>query len=623
LKRVYQFIDDIRCEGLRPGKEFPVFFAQEVKMRKYYIILGLLLLLIMIFLGSLYSSANVSVTQDVIRGDVDDDGSVIQDGICGDVDGDGKVIQDGICGDVDGDGKVGIGDILSIELIMLGQEPPQYGGILRLINYGATVQGSLGVTENMRGGDGFACRPCIETIFNQSQVTAEVIPMLGTSYEWSTDLKTFTLHLRQGIKFQDGTPCNAHTIKWNYDRAKAASVAGSELYLSTEVANDYTLYLHTDGYHPQIIAYMTGSVLGSPLGLMMSEMAITTLGEDYNNLHPVGTGPFKFKGYKQDDFIEWERFDDYWGGKPCLDGIKFINIADATTATLAFEAGEGDAIGVFNNTDQMHDLLPSGKYTYSTMPSLRTALIPSSGHADTVWANPLVREAAEYAIDKKAITDSVYYSYFYPSYFFATPALRPDPSRDDSFPGLTPRIYNPVKARELLAQAGYSHGFQTKLWGTTGMLPSGAATAIMANLADVGITCELQQISAAKWIELETNGWDEGLLCSPTGNDANLATYFTRFWWTPTAPNWSTGIYWDALYRPPELQTLLEKFMTEPDPAKAKQLGMDFVKLAYDQALAIPMWDWILVGVQYPYVHGLDLYLTTSEGMWPTVRMDK
>jgi peptide/nickel transport system substrate-binding protein len=498
----------------------------------------------------------------------------------------------------------------------------QYGGILRYIALGS-YQSSIGVTNNFRGGDGMVCRPCIETIFNQRGLTAELIPMLATSYEWSEDYKIFTLHLREGVKFHDGTPCDAAAIKWNYDRAIAKNAAGSEFFTSVEVVDDTTVNFHTPGFRQEVIVYMTGSILGSPFGLMMSPTAVEEMGEEYTDTHPVGTGPFKFKDLIKEDYIEWERNDDYWGGKPYLDGVKCINIVDPTTATFAFESGEADAIDCFANTDQMYDLLKTEKYEYDMFPSLRTALIPSSGHPESPWANPLVRMATEYAIDKKPITETVFHGYFMPSYFFDPPTIRPSLDSDDTYPGLTARFYDPEKAKELLTEAGYPTGFKTKMYGTTEMLAGAAADAIINNLNAVGIEIDLEVISSAKWVDMETNGWDEGLLVSPTGNDENLATYFNRFWWKPKAPNWATGIYWDALYRPPELQTLLENYMVEPDPDKAKALGMDFVKLVHEQCLAIPLWNWVLTVVRHPYVHDLNGHGTTAQADWPNIWMSE
>jgi len=476
----------------------------------------------------------------------------------------------------------------------------------------------------MRGGDGMVCRPGIDTIFNQDMVTGEVIPMLAMSYEWSKDYKTFTLHLRKGVKFQDGTVCDATAIKWNYDKAIAAKAAGTEFFTSVDVVDDVTLKFNTTtGFRQEIMVYMTGSILGSPLGLMMSPAAFEKLGEKANDLNPSGTGPYKFKNLVKDDYIQWERYDDYWGGKPYLDGVKNINITDATTAELSFESGEADAIDCFANTDQMYDLLKTGKYQYDMTPSLRTCLIPSSGHPNSPWANPLVRQAAEYAINKKPITDTVFHGYFMPSYFIDPPQVRPDMSKDDYFPGLTARFYDPAKAKALLTQAGYPNGFKTKMYATTSMLAGAAGDAIISDLNRVGINIDLETISSAKWVDMETNGWDEGLMVSPTGNEPNLGTTFNRFWWKPTAPNWATGIYWDALYRPPELQTLLEKYMVEPDPAKAKALGMDFVKLEYDQCLVIPLWDWVLCVVRYPYVHDTWGHQTTAQANWPGMWMSQ
>jgi len=496
-----------------------------------------------------------------------------------------------------------------------------------MLSGSAGVTASLGVTNNMRGGDGGTVAPCIQTILSLERDTGVVVPMLATDYEWSKDYKALILHLRKGVKFHDGTPCNANTIKWNYDRCIARKTAGTEFFTSVTVQDDYTVRINVPGFTQSLLPYMCGNILGSPLGLMMSPTAIDTLGETYNDTHPVGTGPFKFKAYKQNEYVEWERFDDYWGGKPYLDGVKNFFIADSVTQELAFEAGEGD-INTGAGYQQLHELEGKGyQFLISTVSGLRFVLVPDGGHPDSVWSNEKVRMAAEYAIDKENLCQTIYYGYHTPSYFYDPPSVRPAESlasgKDDYFPGCTPRKYDPAKAKALLAEAGYPTGFKTTLYGFSGMIGEAAMAAVMANLKDVGIDTSVELISPAKWVDMETNGWHNGLMVSPTGNDASLPNYYLRFWWKPAAPNWSTGIYWDALLRPPELQALLDDYMSQPDPAKAYDDSVKVTQMVWSQCLSIPLYNGIFSAVAYPYVHDTKFYYAIENYDWQGMWMSK
>jgi ABC-type transport system substrate-binding protein len=248
--------------------------------------------------------------------------------------------------------------------------------------------------------------------------------------------------------------------------------------------------------------------------------------------------------------------------------------------------------------------LGKGGYVFDAWPDLKTSLVPASGDPNKVGvpnSGPLgqvkVREAIEYAIDKQKICASVFNGYYQAVYDYAPPELRPaEPT------GFVPRTYDPDQAKELLKEAGYPNGFSTTLY-CDNQLNGDYIPMIQSYLNAVGIQTNVQIITIAKWIDMETNGWQDGLLISPTGNDPSLSNYFSRFWWTPDAPNWSHGIYWTALYRPPDLQTMLVNLMATPDNDQQITIGKQAVTYIAENCLAIPLWDWVSNEVMQPYVH--------------------
>ncbi len=453
----------------------------------------------------------------------------------------------------------------------------QDGGTLRII---ATEgpSGSLGIPEKYSGFPGFNAS-IIETLFITGP-NGEVQNILGTGYKWSADYKTLTINLRKGVKFHDGSDFNADVVISNFDRLKAAGVDGTENMGSYSKVDDYTVQINLKEYQNTWFAR-----LGQTMGTMISTDSLDKMGVDYLNYHPVGTGPFTFKNYKQNEYLEVQRFDGYWGGKAHLDGIKYIFIADAVTAELAFQSGQGDVISTMSGAAKMaNELTAKGFVLQSNSEGNAMSLIPSVTDSNDPLANPLVRKAIEYAIDKAKIAKTVGLGYSTPIYQYAAPGQN---VYDPNFQG---RVYDLDKARELLKEAGYPNGFSTILYCGT-HLADDSLTLIQANLKEVNINVEIQLVSIAKWIDMETNGWTGGFLASPTTLSTGYGDTILRYLIAPSGPNWSRGIYWNSLYRSDKLESLIQQYLVSPSVDDQVKIGKEIVQEIYDNACAIPLWE--------------------------------
>jgi peptide/nickel transport system substrate-binding protein len=475
----------------------------------------------------------------------------------------------------------------------------QSGGIFRVI-VAEFPSGSVGIPWKMSGAN-----PVNDLILQRlmwHERNGAYTCILAESFEWADDFTTLVLHLRKGIKFHDGTDFNAQAVKWNYEHALAAKAGSWQLIKSVEATDNYTFKIHTQKYSAALLPMVTAETINSPYSYMISPTAFEKNGEDWANYHPVGTGAFKLKEYIADSHILTERFDDYWEGKPYLDGVEMVLVPDPVTAQLAFEAGAAESVSLVGKSYLlMRDLLPKG-FKADSFPDLKTHLLPSAGDPDKLGVpntgplgNAKVRMAIEYAINKKAICDSVFAGYYNPVYSFATPEYK---SFEDN---VVRRSYDPAKAKALLAEAGYPDGFKITLYSGT-HLGGDDIPLIQSYLNAVNIKTTVEMTTVAKWIDQETNGWN-GLLISPTGNDPSFGNLLSRFWTTPSAPNWSSGIYWTAMYRPPEMQAIIDRYMAEKDTTKAKAIGTEFLQAEYDNCISIPLWDWISAQFMQPYVH--------------------
>lgn len=385
--------------------------------------------------------------------------------------------------------------VLSMSAVGLAEDEPVYGGTF-IFGRGADSKGLDPINET--DGESFKVTEQIyDTLVDYRPGTTEVVPALATSWEVSDDGKVWTFKLREGVKFHDGTPFNAEAVVWNFNRWRL------EDHPYHNGTFDYYAYMFqgfpgviqdvqaVDEYTVKFVlsesqAPFLANLAMSPFAIA-SPAAVKKWGEDYFK-HPVGTGPFVFKEWIQDDKVVLVKNENYWGEGPYLDKVVFRVIPDPTARVMELQTGKvdfidgvtPDSVPVIEGDENLKILLrPSMNVGYMAM-----------NQAFEPFDNVLVRRAINHAIDRKALVESVFRG-------LAVPAKNPMPPsiwgyNDD----IKPYEYDPEKAKKLLAEAGYPNGFKTKLWAMPNPRPYMPqprliAQIIQAYLAEVGIEAEI------------------------------------------------------------------------------------------------------------------------------------
>lgn len=277
-----------------------------------------------------------------------------------------------------------------------------------------------------------------------SEPDGTLVPGLAESWELSPDGLTFTLHLRDAVTFDDGSPLDASAVKASLDRARTmeGSTVKADLMTVTDVKalDDSTVQLSLEAPNsalPGILSTVTGSII--------DPKAIEN-GDDLSRT-PAGTGPFDVVSFTADKDMVLKRDDDYWGEKPQLSEIQIKWVKDPSALANAVLAGQVDA-AILQPT-----LLTPFKNNAKFEMESRTSL----GQAALIVNFPLakltderVRQAILHAIDREGNCEKILYGYCevsdqpFPVDYFAN-----DDSGDQI---LYP--YDPRRARELLAEAG-------------------------------------------------------------------------------------------------------------------------------------------------------------------------
>jgi peptide/nickel transport system substrate-binding protein len=453
---------------------------------------------------------------------------------------------------------------------------PQYGGILKRHTQvgpsqpiGWPVEGSPTSTDPLN-------QVCFERLLIEMG-DGSMAPWLATAYQIAPDKKSVTLTLRQGVKFHDGSDFNAQAVKFNLDAYITAKSSTAAAWSSVDVVDNNTVRVNLKQYQNTVIRDIGGILQVSPTAFQKN-------GLEGIRWNPVGTGPFKFSSFQRDVSLKYGKFNDYWQkGKPYLDGIEYIFIADFSAALMSFKSGQVD-IFQSENSKMSYDLKNEG-YTYGTqLPQCAgtLTLIPDSGTPNSQLADKLVRQAFEYGIDRESISTSLGYGFATPLYQVAPPQ-----AAIAYIPDLPARKYDPAKAKQLLAQAGYPNGIKTRLIGDPRTTTKDLMVAIQSNLTAAGIQADVEFPQVAQFTDYRYNGWKNGFLCQLMSNFATYTAYYSFYW---------GGNQWTSTKLPEGFADQVKDVLSTETMDKAKIQKLN--RLIYDESMVIPVnvqvvtWFW-------------------------------
>jgi len=383
----------------------------------------------------------------------------------------------------------------------------------------------------------------------------------------SSDLMTITIHLRDDVTYQDGTPLNAESVAWSFQTAKdAGALAGGKRIDRIEVADEYTVKVYLNVPNNQVIYDLARVYLYSPT-------AYDKEGEEWAINHSVSTSAFQTTDFQRDVVLKMEKYDDYWReGYPYLDSAELITVKDPTTASAMMQAGQAD-IWVTTPAQQASELQDLG-FTILETPTTAVTIYCESKNPESPFADKRVREAIEYAIDREAMAEALGFGFMIPIYqpgFPNTAGYNPDyPVRE----------YNIDKAKELLAEAGYGSGIKTKLMVMQGSDNQGAI--VQAFLAEVGIDAEVDVADVGRFWGSINGGW-EGLLVGPYAqNPEFIVAWLHHFGPEPI-------MQFTSMAKSQEYLDLCEKVVIQPDIESMRKVTMDVCTQAGLDVMFIPL----------------------------------
>ena len=359
------------------------------------------------------------------------------------------------------------------------------------------------------GDDYYYSWPVYESLFRPN-ANGGVDPWLLDSYEMHNDELYYIFHCRPGVTFADGTPFNAEALKWNLDHYLEVGqrvVALLPQVTGTEIVDDMTVRVNLSEWNSNIpYAYSREP------GYMFSPTFYNEHGEEYCAEHPCGTGPFVLTEWNRDVSKTFVKRDDYWAGEVKLDSIKYTIMSDMQVASLALMNGDIDVLLAppAETAQQLQEagipikIAPVKSSDYLLVfNSLNADEQGNPGKGNDPTGNVLVRKAISYAINEPELVEAVWGN-------FATERNQFGVGEFFYSDKVTGYPYDPAKAKELLAEAGYPDGFEIDLKTEDSAAMIQAVQIIEQYLAEVGIKCNITILSGADGNKAEA-GWGSGL----------------------------------------------------------------------------------------------------------------
>ena len=459
-------------------------------------------------------------------------------------------------------------------------QTPQAGGILRIVNPSSPAV--IGYFKEMGPQDLSAAFPAVEALMDYTS-RREIKPFLAESVDINEKNPMITFHLRKNIKFHDGSDFNADAVAYNFNWLKDTKrLQYGDKVKSIEILDPYVVRLHLSEYNNMLIH-------GLGWVFMWSKVALTTKSPDYLRANPVGTGPFRLVEWRRDDHIKWERNKDYWQkGKPYLDGREVRYIPDPVTASQMMQTKQADMWTNCPVRDQA-DLEKRGFVRNSGYAGLCNMIFFNNTDPNKPTGKLKVREAVEYALDKAAMAKALGFGY-------ATVLKMTAPEGEWGYdPAYKGRTYDPQKARQLLAEAGYPNGLKLKLLVLQG--PQDLATAIKSYMDQAGFEVDIDVADPGRFFgSVWGTGFDDMALFF-TGLDPNYLVTFQR--WFSHDP--ATNIV--SFKRSPELLALSRESITYTKEADQKAVTKKLVRLLADEADVVPIYLIPAAYMAQPYVH--------------------
>ena len=412
----------------------------------------------------------------------------------------------------------------------------------------------------------------IEPLVEYDYGRKEYVGVLAESWEYQG--KRWAFRLKKGIKFHNGAPLTSKDVAFSIDRMKndKASLQASNFKDVTEVQTP----------DDQTVIFVTKEPVAVFLDRLRNRFIVSKVAADkygdqlYQN--PIGTGPYKYVSYQRGGNFVFTRNDDYWGGKANIKEVVFRKVTEDAARLAALESGQAD----FINNVPVHEVARLQRHPRVRVDSIEglRMFFLAFNVAHKPFDNKLVRQAINYSVNAQAIVKNIFDGIGYPL----------DGPVGTNVIGADPKLkrypYDPKKAKDLLAQAGYREGCDVQLYYSAGRYPKDTEVCqvVAAQMVKGGFRVELiSQEWALFWGKEGVNGGKLPFYYIGRGTLMDADTLYDQYFRTGTTKR--------ANYSNPEFDKLIEEQQKTAADKKRIAILQQAGKILMEDVPFVPLYN--------------------------------
>jgi len=399
-------------------------------------------------------------------------------------------------------------------------------------------------------------------------------PSLAESWTVSADQRVYEFKLREGLNFHNGDPFTAEDVKWSFHRAKGSKILHEKVREVVVVGPTRVRFVLHEPW-PDFMTYYGTMVSGA--GWIVPKKYVERVGDDGFRRAPVGLGPYRFVSHTPGVELIMEANESYWRKMPSVKRLVFKSVPESTTRLAMLKRGEVDVaylLEVPQALEVKRD--PNLRLAFSGGIAIWYLDFLDQWDPKSPWNDRRVRLAANYAIARQALSDAE-------TLGASKPAGNHVPRTFEFALPLEPYPYDPAKAKQLLAEAGYPKGFEA---GELHQLPPyfSLGEAIVGYFQAVGIRLRMRSMERGAYFTLIASKKAKGVCVCTSSLYGNAASRLSEV--IPSDGAYAYGGY-------PDIDALFKQQAAETDWKKREAMLHQIQRLVYERVRYGPIFEYI------------------------------
>jgi peptide/nickel transport system substrate-binding protein len=399
-------------------------------------------------------------------------------------------------------------------------------------------------------------------------------PSLAESWKESPDGKVYEFKLRPGLKFHNGDPVTTEDVKFSFERYKGAGAKIlQERVREVEIVSPLLVRFHLKEPWPDFMTFF--GTTATAAGIVVPKKYLTQVGDDAFKKHPIGAGPYKFVSHKPGVEVVLEATTSYWRRVPNVKTLVMKSVPDANGRAVMMKSGDADIAVALDGVDA-EDLRKDPRF--QIVPSKHASIFwvefTEQWDPKSPWHDRRLRLAATLALDRARINEAACLG-------FCPPAGVIVPRVMDFALQVEPAPYDPARAKQLLAEAGYPNGLEAGDFAAIPGFPT-VAESVLNYLNAVGIRLRMRPMERAAFYAAWQDKKLRGVFMTSAGNSGNAASRVESF-------IQSKGAYAYGGY--PDLDDLFQQQGRERDAKKREALLFRIQQATIDRVMFAPVMD--------------------------------